>query len=254
MSPRNDASGAGHDAPSSDPGLERRPVIVDATRLLLVIHRFAVEPDDSMRRLRCWPPHPVRRVLTPEYLLQKVDFLVRYPSYVAYELIELHRLDVPSAMDGEAVKRDVRAVFALREPELRTQPFRRFWRGAYERLDRVLNWWHARGLVFTGQERQPAPGGMGRPQRYFFLSPDGETAAQQVVEHVDHARWYDERIRLIHRYFGGLPAARIKSLQYAHPQYADAQLNEYIPDINAADVEEQFQAVFGEPLTPLAHG
>lgn len=227
---------------------DARPVIVDAARLLLVVHHFAVVPDAGIRQLSCWPPHEVQRVLTPEYLLQKVDFLVRYPSYVAYELIELHRLRVPSALDATAVKRDIRAVFAEREPELRTQPFRRFWRGAYERLDRVLNWWHAHGLVFTGQERQGGPAGAGRPQRYFFLSAEGDTEARRLVEQVEHARWYDARIRLIHRYFGGLAAAQVKALQYAHRQYADAQLNEYIPDLTEADVHDQFRAVFGEPL------
>lgn len=227
---------------------------MDAARLLLLVHRFALEPDAATRQLRCWPERPVSRYFTPEYYLQKLDFLVRYPRYLAYELTELHANGVAAALDAEAVKADIRELLADEEPELRTTPFRRFWRGAYESIDRVEAWWFARGLIYTAFERR---GGLAptiaRPQKYFFLTPLGETTAVRLVSEVDHAQWYDARIRLIHRYFGGMSAAQVKSLQYSHRPYREAQLNELIPDLSADDIATNFQRVFGETLELAAH-
>lgn len=227
--------------------LPDRPVEVDAARLLLIVDRFAVAADNSAQLLRCWPSRPVARVLTPEYYLQKLDFLVRYPAYLAYELIDLHRLGIPSAADATAVQADVRELLGNREPELRTDPFRRFWRGAYESLDRVEAWWYARGLVFVGHERRGAEGSV-RRQKYFFLTPEGESVAQSLAMEVDHARWYADRIALIHRYFGGITPAGVKSLQYSHQPYRDAQLNEYIPDLAIEEIERNFIESFGSRL------
>lgn len=232
--------------------LPDRPVEVDAARLLLVIDQFAVVPDEATRVLRCWPSRPVARVLTPEYYLQKLDFLVRYPAYLAYELIELHRLGVPSAGDAAAVQEQVRQLLEDREPELRTDPFIRFWRGAYESLDRVEAWWHSRSLVYVGHERRGAEGTV-RRQKYFFLTPDGERVARLLVDEVEHAAWYADRIALIYRYFGSLRPMEIKSLQYAHPSYREAQLNEHIPDLAIEEIERNFTETFGTPLGAL-HG
>jgi hypothetical protein len=231
--------------------LPDRPVEVDAARLLLVVDRFASVPDDAVRQLRCWPPRPVSRYLTPEYYLQKLDFLVRYPAYLAYELIELHRLKMPSAADATAVQADVRALLDDREPELRTDLFRRFWHGAYERLDRVEAWWYAHGLIYAGYERRGAAGSPARPQKYYFLTPEGERIARSLEEKVDHARWYANRIALIHRYFGALKPAEVKSLQYSHPSYREAQLNEFIPDLAIDEIARNFATTFGTRLGAL---
>jgi hypothetical protein len=229
--------------------VSERPVTVDAARLLLIVYHFALAPDSSVRQLRCWPRRAVSRYFTPEYYLQKLDFLVRYPRYLAYELTELHANRVASAMDAEAVKADIRQLLANEEPELRTTPFRRFWRGAYESIDRVEAWWFARALILTASERR---GGTmptsARPQKYFFLTPLGETTAERLVQEVEHAHWYDARILLIHRYFGNLSAAQVKALQYSHQPYRQAQLNELIPDLTESDIAANFGRVFSETL------
>lgn len=225
-----------------------RPLEVDIARLLLILDRFAWEPDDSVRQLRCWPDHEISRVFTPEYHLQKLDFLVRYPAYLAYELADLHRTGVPSAADGEAVKRDIRLVLAEGEPEMRTLPFRRFLRGAYESLDSVKNWWHSHRLVFVRSEPRGAAGSPGRPQTYFFLTPLGEDIAEGLVREVEHARWYADRIQLIYRYYGALSASEVVRLQYSHAEYRDAQLNQFIPDLTLDQIRSNFTRTFDEEL------
>lgn len=225
-----------------------RSVEVDAARLLLILTHFAQAPDDAVRALRCWPGRSITRHFTPEYYLQKLDFLVRYPSYLAYELIELHALGVPAAIDRGAVQRIIQQVVNDREPEYRTMPFRKFWRGAYESIDRVEAWWYARELVFIGMEQRGGAATPGRPQKHFFLTELGETTAERLIAQVEHARWYDERIRLLHQFYGGLAPAAVKDLQYSHVPYRMAQLNWHIPDLAPEDVQANFRRVFGVPL------
>lgn len=233
---------------SAEPRADERPVEVDAARLLLLLDRFALTPDTSIVSLRCRPDRPFARYMTPEYYLQKLDFLVRYPAYLAYELIELHDRGIVAAADAAEVKGLVRRLIEDQEPELRTTPFRRFWRGAYERIDRIEAWWHAHELVYTGTEPRREGATAARPQKYFFLTVKGEQTAADLIAQVPDTAWYHERIALIHRFFGALTAAELKALQYSHPAYKAAQLNEYIPDLSASDIQANFRRVFNEEL------
>ena len=61
---------------------------VDAARLLIILFRFSEEITEEISGLSCFPSRPVVRYFTPEYYLQKLDFLLRNPGYFIYELIE----------------------------------------------------------------------------------------------------------------------------------------------------------------------
>jgi hypothetical protein len=224
--------------------IPERFVEVDAARLLLILARFAGPIGNEVRRLPAFPGHDVVRHFTPEYYVQKLDFLVRYPGYLAYELTELHRLNVEAARERDEVMRLVRTVLREREPERMTLPFRKFWRGAYERLDDVEAWWYARRLVYTALESK----GGARPQKHYFLTELALTEAQRLVSAVEHAGWYALRVDLIHCFFGGMSAARVKDLQYGHEAYRQAQLNEVIPDLTSDEIAANLARVFGEAL------
>lgn len=224
--------------------IPERFVEVDAARLLLILARFASPIDEETRKVPCFPNHEVVKHFTSEYYLQKLDFLLRYPGYLAYELTELHRLGIESAKDGSEIMGLVRSMLRDREPELLTVPFRKFWRGAHERLDDVESWWYSRGLVYAGLE----PKGGARPQKHYFLTDLGETEAGRLVAAVEHSRWYAQRADLIYRFFGSLSAARIKALQYSHEPYRQAQISEIIPDLPIEEIGQNFARVFGEPL------
>jgi hypothetical protein len=226
-----------------------RYIEVDAARLLLILHQFSVEIDEQAQQLKCFPyHHPVVRYFTPEYRLQKIDFLVRYPTYFAYELIELHCMGESCASDRHAIIRIVRDVLENQEPELMTDLYRKFLRGAYERLDQVESWWHSRRLVFRGLEGRGTVGSPARPHKYYFLTEKAEKVAVDLLDNVDHAKWYGDRIKQIHFYFGGFSAEKLKNLQYSHKPYRDAQLNEYIPDLPIEDLSNYFEQVFDESL------
>lgn len=227
-----------------DTGEQTKHVEVDVARLLMILSRFALPVDDKTRQLRCFPQYPTTRYFTPEYKLQKLDFLVRYPAYFAYELVELHRMQIPSASEREEIVAIVRQVLADKEPELRTFFYRKFLRGAYERIDAVESWWYARNLVYCRFEQR----GAARPQKYYFLTEKGEQVAADLANNVEHAKWYDNRIKLIHQFFNAFSAEELKNLQYSHSAYREAQLNEEIPDLSINDLVTNFKRVFGETL------
>ena len=221
-----------------------RYVEVDAARLLLILTRFARPIDNHVATLRYRPPRPVEAYFTPEYYLQKLDFLLRYPGYFIYELIELHRMGITAEIDRDETIAIVRTVLHNNEPELMTTLFRRFWYGTYERLDDVEGWWYGHELVYT----RPEPRSGLRPQKYYFLTALAFSEADRLVREVSHGRWYADRVALIHRFFGRLSAAEVKQLQYSHQSYRQAQLNETIPDISYSEIAEHFANVFHEPL------
>ena len=231
-----------------DSALTTRFIEVDAARLLLVIKHFALLPTDATRSLGCWPKMPISRYFAREYHLQKLDFLLRNPFYLAYELIELHSLGEPDAANAEQVKADVRNILRESEPEEHTDPYRRFWRGAYENIDDVKSWWYSRDLVYTQIEPRAADGGEATPVTYFFLTSYGEQVAKELVEQVSASRWHDERLRLMHRYFKSISPARLKGLQYSHAEYRNAQINEMIPDLTVEQINANFYRVFREGL------
>lgn len=217
---------------------------VDAARLLLILVRFMRPPDELTEPLPASPAHIVAGHFTPEYYLHKLDFLLRYPAYFAYELAELHHLGKIPTSERDEVRELVRAIVRDQEPELHTILFKRFWRGAYERLDRIESWWYSRELVYTTTTRR----GDASPQKHYVVTPGGVAAAERLVTEVDHARWYSQRIALIHRFFGGLSAAEVKAMQYRHPGYREAQLHEQIPNLSPAELSEALVGAFGEAM------
>jgi hypothetical protein len=224
--------------------IPERFVEVDAARLLLILTTFAHPIEKHVTNLRCYPPHKVAAYFTPEYYLQKLDFLLRYPDYFIYEIVELYRLGKTADIDRDEIITVVRSVLADNEPELMNKPFRRFWYGTYERLDDVEGWWYGRNLIYARHE----PRTNRRPQKYYFLTDLAYTVADKLIQEVEHSRWYDRRVSILHRFFGHLSAAEVKQLQYAHPQYHEAQLNEMIPNISYDEIARQFTTVFNEPL------
>ncbi len=217
---------------------------VDAARLLLVLARFAMPMLERTYPVACAPAAAFVAHFGSEYYLQKLDFLLRYPAYFIHELTELYQSGDPTATDRALITATIRRIHADREPELQTIPFRKFWRGAYERRDDVEAWWWSRGLVFVKFE----PRGTAAPWKHYFLTQAGQEVAARLIRNVPHAKWYADRIDQIHRFMGHLSASDIKARQYRHARYREANLNEFIPDLTAEEIRENFWKVFGEHL------
>ena len=217
---------------------------VDAARILLVLARFARQVSERTYPIGCAPADLFVAHFASEYYLQKLDFLLRYPAYFIHELTELYQARDPATADRALITSTIRKIHSDREPELQTIPFRKFWRGAYERRDDVEAWWWARGLVYVKFEVR----GTAAMWKHYFLTQAGRDVAARLVSNVPHAKWYADRIEQIHRFMGHLSASNIKDRQYRHAKYREANLNEYIPDLTAEEIADNFRQVFGEPL------
>lgn len=224
--------------------LNRRIVEVDAARLLLLLNTFAREVTPNLQAHAWFPREPVVRHFTPEYHLQKLDFLLRYPAYLAYELIELYRDPGDLQLERGDVIDVVRKILREQEPELETRPFIRFRFGAYEPLDDVESWWTSRRLVYTRTE----PRADTRPQKHYFLTDRGLDAARRLPEEVAVARWYTERAQLIYQYFGHFSPAALRDRQYTHEAYRTARPGLFIPDLPLEVIEAHFTTVFQDSL------
>jgi len=61
-------------------------------------------------------------------------------------------------------------------------------------------------------------------------------------------KWYLDRCRLIHKYFGHLSGNQLKAMQYGIYEYRDTRYGEYISGIPDLVIKEYFE-LFGEQLT-----
>lgn len=204
-------------------------------RILLILYFFS-EPVDDPADGR------LVRVFQSEVKIQKIDFLLRYPSYFCFELLGLHEeTGVPDKATTRAL---IKQVFADGEPELKTDEMRRFFYGAYEELDAIIAYLTAVNVVVF---RSRKSAGLLNIQKEYFLTRFGVDKIEQGLTAVPAARWYFERCSLILRYFGDLSGSQLKNRQYAIEMYKDTSLNNYIADVEE-QVRKRFETLFAEAL------
>jgi hypothetical protein len=192
----------------------------DAVRLLLLIHT-AGEPLEQP--ISADAPANSVAVLRTQVLLQKLDFWVRNPDYLADELLtrfenEGDQRDL--AMAGEILDSD--------QPEVRSYPMLRYLFGAYEPLDEALAVLAAPGLVVP--RRRGVPGHV--IQHDYYLTTAGRTSAEAIVATAPAFVYYVERTRLVVDLAAGKRGSALRDIQYLQAEYADAQLGSYIAGIS----------------------
>lgn len=204
-------------------------------RVLLILYFFS-EPVDSDSTPR------LASVFRSEVKMQKIDFLIRYPSYFCYELLRLY--EESGSPSKEVVKAVVKQVFSNGEPELRTDHMRRFFYGAYEELDSIIAFLTSVNFVEFKIQKNA---GLLSIKKEYYLTKFGLERIEQMLRHVPAAEWYFDRCGLIQEYFGDLSGTQLKNRQYAIEQYRDTPLNSYISDIET-QVRTQFKSIFFEDL------
>ena len=203
-------------------------------RILLILYFFS-EPIEDPTDSR------LARVFESEVKIQKIDFLLRYPSYFCFELLQLHKeTNIP---DESTVKTIIKNVFHNSEPELKTDEMRRFFYGAYEELDSIIAYLTAVDLVIFKSRKSV---GLLNIQKQYYLTKLGIDRIEKGLMAVPAARWYFDRCELILQYFGDLSGSQLKNRQYAIEIYRDTPLNTYI-----ADVEEQVRQHYSTQFAEL---
>jgi hypothetical protein len=191
----------------------------DAVRLLLIIDTASdlvskPPPEEA-------PPNSVA-VLRGQVLLQKLDFWVRNPDYLANEL--LNRYEDSGDRADLALARQI---LDSDEPEVRSYPMLRHLFGAYEPLDEALAVLATPGLVFARRR-----GGPGRATLWnYYLTVAGRSAAQNAIAEAPALRYYVDRTQLVVALAAGRRGTALKDIQYLQTEYADAALGRLITSI-----------------------
>ncbi|CAO5174335.1 conserved hypothetical protein [Frankia sp. AiPs1] len=173
------------------------------------------------------------RVLRSETKLQKLDFWVRYPDYLAFELLaeaEAGRLDRDWAI-GEAA-----LLVEAEVPELHVYPMVRYLRGAYERKDNALAL--LKSLGHLAIRRRTASVLDPRARRDFYLLEKGAQAVASLRAEIPAVRWYDEQAVRAASFAAHLSGGQCKDRQYRNEVYEGTPLGAVIPPIRPRVLEQ----------------
>jgi hypothetical protein len=188
----------------------------DALRLLFILVRGSVPlPED-----RTTDEHD--RVFIGEKRAQAIDFSIRYPDYLADDLLDLHE-----ETGDEAALAAARRIFEEDEPEVRIVRMIRWRRGAYEDLQDSLAILNYRGLV-KPMRREIGPDAI---QYEFLVGPKARRFLDDAVSDQPALAWYDRQVGLALRIATTRSGSALKDIHYEHPEYASTPYGTVIPPI-----------------------
>lgn len=191
----------------------------DAVRLLLLIDGAGESLPDPLPE---GAPTEAVAVLRTQVALQKMDFWLRNPDYLANLLIDRFEETNDQELLAEA-----RQILESEEPEIRRYPMLRYRFGAYEPLDDALAVLASSRLVVRRRE-----GSSGHIRQHnYFLTSAGRSVAREMVTEVPELRYYVDRVALVVRTVEGLGGTALKDMQYEQPEYADAAWRTHIGSI-----------------------
>lgn len=203
----------------------------DAIRILFLIDAGASALTDADA---VHAPADAAGILRSETRLQKLDFWMRNPDYLADELLDEYQAGLrPNGLDI------VRGILESEEPDLRRYPMIRFKFGAFEPLTEPLSLLRSFGFVEIWRAGDALKGV--RETTYFLLKA-GRQAAADMAARFSVLQWYRERAALVVSVAGDMTATELKERQYKRQEYASTELRAVIPPITAR-VKTRFESL-----------
>jgi hypothetical protein len=191
-----------------------------AVRVLFILDRLG-EPCGGAEDV----PVSAVKVIRSQRMLQKLDFLVRNPDYLADVIIagwEEGLLPSESLLDAGAI-------LEKREPELHIYRMLRNAHGAYEPLDNALSVLRHLELIATRRLGRFTDEHVRR--RDYYLLDAGAQQAQRLRDAEPLPAWYDQQTAYVAAAVEGMSGGQLKELQCGHPEYAGAAVSELIGGI-----------------------
>jgi hypothetical protein len=162
-------------------------------------------------------------VVQSQVRLQKLDFWVRNPDYLANELLnDYENGDHDAALLGLAAD-----ILDSEEPELRRYPMLRYLFGAYEDLEDALSVLRHADLVVRRKKGQP--GHVVRSD--YFLLQAGRDMIDKIRTDFPGLMWYSARSALVVELAAGQGATQLKDRQYIVEEYLNTPNGVRIPSI-----------------------
>lgn len=188
--------------------------VQDAIRLLFIL----VHGSESIEN----HPDGYVGIFEGKAKLHAFDFWVRYPDFLAYEL--LNKYD--ETRDKLYLMKASEILDSL-EPDLRSIPMIRYKFGAFDNLNESLSLLTAKGLVIQSGDKSPHV-----IKHYdYYLTSLAFQLAKTITREFPVLAWYDERARLVKHIAGTKGGSALKDIQYQHMSYATTQLGTQIPSI-----------------------
>lgn len=194
----------------------------DAVRLLMLINE-AAEPVTEEETRGDPALETAVGIVRTQVRLQKLDFWVRNPDYLANELLN----EYVQGDNDPALLQLAGEILDSEEPELRRYPMLRYLFGAYEDLDDALSVLRQADLVVRRKLGRP---GSVVQTNYFMLQAGQELASRIPVEFQDLA-WYSSRSALVVKLASGQGATALKDRQYIQEEYLKTPNGMRIPCI-----------------------
>lgn len=189
----------------------------NAVRLLACITAGGKKPESGK-----WDADIVA-VLDGQARLQALDFWMRYPDYLANELLN----DFENGGSRELLD-TAKCIFNDREPDLRHLPMIRYHFGAFEPLDNALSILRAADLIRIRRKGQP-----GHIQRHLYLlTQQGLEAMETLAKAAPELAWYKDRAQMVARVAGTQGGSALKDRQYLQKEYAETDLSQPIRSIS----------------------
>lgn len=202
----------------SPTGVRRATLWQDAVRLLLLVDAAVEDAAADADR-----PVDAVGVVRSQVRLQKLDFWLRYPDYLADELMTSFE-EYP---DDEGLLRLAGEILDSEEPDLRRLPMLRGRFGAFEGFDTAMAVLVSRGLVW----KQDHLGERRVIRHDYYLLAAGRGTAQALLVDAPVLAWYATRTRQLVALMDGLGGTDLKNRQYLQREYADTPTGSYIPPI-----------------------
>lgn len=203
---------------------------VDATRILFVLTAGS-EPIPS-------PNKDEVAVFTGETKLNAWDFWMRYPDYLADELIEKYNDTRDSSWLTQAEQ-----IFIDEEPAQRRLAMIRFFYGAYEKHDDALAILVMAGLICIGGKKAADR----VKETNFLIKQAAFDLCKSIVKKEPILTWYRDRAELVGQIADGRSGGALKKRQYERIEYARTKLGEEIPAIEG-DVLQRLEDRLNRPI------
>jgi hypothetical protein len=206
----------------------------DRLRIFLILYSFADDHNDTSNPNR-------RKLFKGETRIQKIDFLIRNPDYLSYELLNFANKEITKRAEIRAI---VKNIFDSKEPVIRRLEMERFFFGAYEDIDDVIGFLKSIGFIEFSSKKSTD---LKTIDKQYFIMDVAVSKFQTLLPTLPNLQWYIDRCALIKKYFGDLTGSQLKVAQYQIKEYRTTSYNEYIGSIQGL-VKDEFSKLFNEAL------
>lgn len=206
----------------------------DRIRIFLIIYFFSEDYSE--------PENPkYKKVFRSEVKIQKIDFLLRNPDYLAYELLNIAKED--NTVKTE-IKKIIKEIFSSKEPELKRLEMEKFLFGAYEDIDDVIGFLESIRLIKFSSNKNTI---LKTIEKQYFITELAVEKVKNNLHTLSTLKWYVERCNLIKRFFGDMSGSQLKISQYKIDEYRNTSYNDYIKSIQNK-VKEEFTILYGDEI------